>query len=282
MNEGKEMAARAVLFGLVLAAAACGPGAPPSGAPVTLRMSTTTSVENSGLLDVLLPPFEKRHGIKVHVVAVGTGKALKLGENGDVDVVFVHDRESEERFVAGGYGINRRDVMVNDFVIAGAAADPAGVKGLKDAAEAMKKIAAAKAAFVSRGDDSGTHKKERALWKAAGIAPQGDWYREAGQGMGATLMMAADKGGYCLSDRGTFDAMRGKVALAVLCEGDPRLFNPYSVIPVHPARHPQGKYREAMMLTGWLTSPEGQKIIGEYRKDGQALFIPSVLGPKRH
>jgi tungstate transport system substrate-binding protein len=263
------LGAAAVLLG----ASAAGPR------EVTLRVSTTTSTENSGLLDVLLPPFEKRYGIKVHVIAVGTGKALKLGENGDVDAVFVHDREAEDRFVADGFGVNRRDVMHNDFVVAGPAADPAGLKGVKDAAEALKRVAAAKETFVSRGDDSGTHKRERALWKAAGVVPKGEWYREAGQGMGAVLMMASEKRGYALSDRGTFDAMREKVDLSVLCEGDARLFNPYSVIPVNPARRPKARYVEAMMLTGWLTSPEGQKIIGEYRRGGQALFIPSAIHP---
>lgn len=265
---------RSVLGGLVWVSAGCGPGAPPPAVP--LRMSTTTSLENTGLLGVLLPPFEERHGIKVHVVAVGTGKALKLGENGDVDVVFVHDRESEERFVAGGYGVNRREVMVNDFILAGPVADPARVKGLKDAAGAMRKIAEARATFISRGDGSGTHKKEKVLWEAAGIVPRGHWYLEVGQGMGATLVMANEKEGYCLADRGTFHAMRGRISLTVLCEGDPRLLNPYSVIPVHPARHPSARYVEAMMLVGWLTSPEGQKIIGEYRKDGWPLFLPSA------
>jgi tungstate transport system substrate-binding protein len=265
-----------VAVAVLLAARGPSPGA---GEDVTVRMSTTTSTENSGLLDVLLPPFEKRYGVKVHVIAVGTGKALKLGENGDVDVVFVHDRESEERFVTDGSGVNRRDVMYNDFVVVGPAADPAGLKGVKDAAEALKRVSAAKATFISRGDGSGTHKKEKSLWKAAGIAPEGDWYREAGQGMGAVLMMASEKKGYALSDRGMFDAMREKVGLAVLCEGDVRLFNPYSVIPVNPARHPKARYVEAMMLTGWLTSPEGQRIIGEYRKGGQILFVPSALHP---
>lgn len=267
------------IFGVAaLLAAASGP-CPGTPREVTLRMSTTMSLENSGLLDVLLPPFEKRTGIRVHVIAVGTGKALKLGEKGDVDAVLVHDRESEDRFVADGFGVSRREVMVNDFVLLGPAADPAGIRGLKDVVEAMKKVAASKAPFVSRGDDSGTHKKERALWKAAGVVPGGEGYREAGQGMGAVLMMASEKRGYALSDRGTFGAVREKVDLWVLCEGDPRLLNPYSVIPVNPARHPRAKHAEAVMLTGWLTSPEGRKIIREYRKGGQVLFVPPALDP---
>jgi len=267
-------AARNGVWGLLLAAAGCGAG---PGPDAVLRMSTTTSLDHSGLLEVLLPAFERRHGVRVHVVAVGTGKALKLGENGDVDVVLVHDPESEDRFLAEGHGVARREVMVNDFVLAGPAADPAGVKGLKDAAEAMRRIAAARAVFVSRGDDSGTHKKERALWKAAGVVPRGGWYLEAGQGMGPVLRMAAERRGYCLADRGTLLAARDREDLEVLLEGDPRLLNPYSVIPVHPARHPRARYREARMLAEWLVSAEGQELIGRYTRDGRALFIPSAL-----
>ncbi len=253
----------------------------PPSPPAAVRMSTTTSTDNSGLLDALLPPFEKKYGIKVRVIAVGTGKALKLGENGDVDVVFVHDRESEDRFVASGFGVNRRDVMVNDFVIAGPEEDPAGVKGMKDAAEALRKIRSAKAPFVSRGDDSGTHKKELALWKIAGIDPRGEGYIEVGQGMGAALMVTHEKKGYCLADRGTHLAMMEKTGLAILCEGDERLFNPYSVIAVSPERHPHVKYVEAKALAGWLTSPEGQKIMEDYKKDGLSMFIPSAYGIRR-
>ncbi len=248
---------------------------------IEIKMSTTTSTENSGLLDVLLPPFEKKYGIKVHVIAVGTGKALKLGENGDVDVVFVHDRASEGKFVADGFGVNRRDVMYNDFVIVGPPENPAGIKGGEDAAEALKKISSAKAVFVSRGDDSGTHKKELALWKAAGLKPEGEWYREVGQGRGATLLMAFEKNGYALADRGTYLAMQGKINLAILCEGDDRMFNPYGVIPVSPARHAHVKYVEAMTLVGWLTSLDGQKVIGDFKKNGVPMFLPSAYGTKR-
>jgi tungstate transport system substrate-binding protein len=270
---------------MVAVVAAAGSPAQESAGPVpasaVLRMSTTTSTENSGLLDVLLPPFEKKLGLKVHVIAVGTGKALKLGENGDVDVVLVHDRESEDRFVAAGFGVNARDVMYNDFVIVGPPGDPAAIQGGKDAAEALRKIRSAKSAFVSRGDDSGTHKKELALWKAAGIDPKGEGYLEIGQGMGAALMAAHEKKAYCLADRGTFLAMCGKVDLPVLCEGDERLFNPYRVIAVNPDRHAHAKYVEAMALIGWLTSSEGQKAIGDYKKDGLPMFIPSAYGVRR-
>ena len=213
------------------------------------------------------------------VIAVGTGKALKLGENGDVDVVFVHAREAEDRFVANGYGINRRDVMYNDFIIIGPEFDPAGIKGRANAKGAFKKIAEAQVPFISRGDDSGTHKRELMIWKKAGIKPEGKWYFEAGQGMGAVLTMANEKQAYTLSDRGTYLVYSGKIKLKILCEGDPDLINPYGIIAVNPARFPHVKYVYAMAYIGWVTSREGQKIIREFgkKKFGCPLFIPLAI-----
>ena len=242
---------------------------------VRIKMSTTTSTENSGLLYELLPPFEKMFNVKVDVIAVGTGKALKLGENGDVDIVFVHARKAEDKFVENGFGINRRDVMYNDFVIVGPVNDPGGIKG-KDAVESLKKIYANKATFTSRGDDSGTHKKEKLLWEIAGLKPEGEWYLETGQGMGATIQIADEKQAYTLVDRGTYIAYEDKVDLIILSEGDKRLFNPYGIIAVNPAKHPHVHYVYAMTLIGWVTSPEGQKIIGDFKKGGKALFHPNA------
>ena len=245
--------------------------------PVHLKLATTTSTENSGLLDKLLPPFEKRFNIKVDVIAVGTGKALRLGENGDVDIVLVHARQAEDEFIQKGYGVNRRDVMYNDFIILGPSNDPAKIKEEKNVVSALTKIANQKAFFVSRGDDSGTDKKEKSLWQIANITPNGTWYMEAGQGMGATLQIADEKRAYVLCDRGTFIAYKNKVGLVILSEGDPLLFNPYGVIAINPARHSYVKYMEAMQLIAWFTSVEGQKIIGEYKKEGEILFHPMAI-----
>ncbi|MFC1591361.1 substrate-binding domain-containing protein [Thermodesulfobacteriota bacterium] len=244
-----------------------------------LKMSTTTSTDNSGLLEALLPPFEKMCNVKVDVIAVGTGKALRLGENGDVDVVFVHARGAEDKFINDGFGVNRRDVMYNDFVIIGPADDPAKIQNAKTAAEALALIAKASAAFVSRGDDSGTHKKEKQIWAAAGITPQGDWYQEVGQGMGAVLKIADEKQAYVLADRGTYLAFTKKISLSALCESDPGLYNPYGIMAVNPARYPHAKYVKAMALIGWITSPEGQSIIRKFGKDtfGRPLFIPMAI-----
>jgi tungstate transport system substrate-binding protein len=240
----------------------------------TIRLATTTSTENSGLLDALLLAFEKRHGISVQVIAVGTGKAIRHGENGDVDAILVHARAAEEKLVADGFGVGRRDVMYNDFVLLGPAADPALVRGVKDAPAALAKIAASEAPFVSRGDDSGTHKKETALWRAAGVAPEGAWYMAAGQGMGACLTIADEKRAYVLADRGTYLAFRDKVEIDVLVEGDPRLFNPYGVIAVNPEKHPHVKHEAAMEFIEWLTSPEAQHMIAEFKRGGEQLFYP--------
>lgn len=248
----------------------------PAAGQERLRMSTTTSTENSGLLRVLLPPFEKECGCIVDVIAVGTGKALKLGEAGDVDVVFVHARKLEDRFVANGYGVDRRDVMYNDFVLLGPAPDPAGIGGAGSAPEAFRRIASAKAAFVSRGDESGTHQKEKEIWRSAGIAPMGGWYLEAGQGMGEVINMATQKRGYTLSDRGTYIAYRKKTDLVILHQGDPTLRNPYGVIAVNPARFPSAKYGLARKFIEFVTGEEGQRIIAEYRIDGEPLFFPDA------
>jgi tungstate transport system substrate-binding protein len=250
---------------------------PPAHAEERLRMSTTTSTENSGLLNVLLPPFEQATGIRVDVIAVGTGKALRLGENGDVDVVFVHSRPAEDRFVAAGFGVDRRDVMHNDFVLVGPASDPAGVRNAENAADALRRIMDAEAPFVSRADDSGTHNKERALWRAIGREPAGSWYLEAGQGMGAVLLIAHEKQAYTLADRGTWIAMRGKADLPVLLQGDANLFNPYGIIAVNPARHPHVRVELARKLMDFVTGPRGQGIIAGYRIGGQVLFYPDVI-----
>lgn len=247
-----------------------------AGAATDLRLATTTSTDNSGLLKYILPKFEAVYGAKVKVIAVGTGKALKLGENGDVDVVMVHARPSEDKFVEAGHGVNRRDVMYNDFIIVGPKSDPAGLKGMKDPVAAFKKIAAHHALFVSRGDDSGTNKKEKIYWKDAGISPKGRWYISAGQGMGAVLTMSGQKQAYTLTDRATYLTYKSKTGLEVLVEGDPKLFNPYGVIAVNPKKYPDVNYMGSMAFIAWLTSPQGQKMIGEFKRYGVQLFHPDA------
>ena len=242
-----------------------------------VKLATTTSTDNTGLLEALLPPFEEMLGVDVDVIAVGTGKALKLGENGDVDIVLVHARAAEDRFLADGFGANRRDVMYNDFILVGPAEDPAGIRDVEGIVGALRTLAEAQVPFLSRGDDSGTHEKERALWKDAGLTPNGRWYMESGQGMGPTLLMADEKRGYALVDRGTFIAYRERVDLVVLSEGDPRLFNPYGILAVNPARHDHVNYVYAMALIGWVTSPEGQGIIRKFTVGGERLFHPMAV-----
>lgn len=249
----------------------------PAAAGERLRLSTTTSTENSGLLKVLLPPFEKANGVQVDVIAVGTGKALKLGESGDVDVVLVHDPGLEERFMAGGFGVDRRAVMHNDFVVVGPKEDPAGLRGAPSVVEAFKRLAAGRAPFISRGDESGTHQKEKALWKQAALKPAGAWYRETGQGMGEVLQMANEKRGYALADRGTFIAWERKLELVVLSEGDAQLFNPYSVIAVNPAKAPHARHALAKRFIDYLTGPEGQKAIAGFQLEGKQLFFPDAV-----
>jgi len=245
--------------------------------PVHLKLATTTSTENSGLLGVLLTPFEEKFGIKVDVIAVGTGQAIKLGENGDVDMILVHARAAEDKFIEEGYGVNRRDVMFNDFIILGPSNDPAEIRSESNVTLALKRISDRKVYFVSRGDDSGTHKKEKILWQNTKTSPEGEWYMEIGQGMGATLQVANERQAYVLCDRGTFLAYKDKIDLIILSEGDPLLFNPYGIMAVNPARYPHVKYIEAMQLIAWVTSVEGQKIIGEYKKEGEILFHPMAI-----
>ena len=244
-----------------------------------ITVASTTSTQSAGLFDHLLPLFETETGIEVRVVAVGTGQALRLARNGDADLLLVHDTASEEAFVAEGYGSERFDLMYNDFVVVGPAGDPAGIAGTGDAAAALGRIAAAEAPFVSRGDDSGTHRRERALWSAAGHDPggaSGTWYREAGQGMGATLNTAAMMEAYTLTDRGTWLKLRGRLDLRLLVEGDARLRNQYGVTLVSPERHPHVKAALARRFAEWLISPAGQAAIDRVTIDGERLFIPNA------
>jgi tungstate transport system substrate-binding protein len=249
-----------------------------------ITVASTTSTQNSGLFEYLLPKFTAKTGIAVHVVAVGTGAALKIGERGDADVLLVHARDAEIGFVKAGYAVKRDPVMYNDFVIVGPKSDPARIMGGRDAIAAFQKIAAAKALFVSRGDDSGTNKAERKLWKAAGIDPipaSGTWYQAAGAGMGATLNMTAARDGYTLADRGTWISFRNRQGLVVLVEGDRRLFNQYGVMLVNPKRHPKVKVEAGQAFIDWLVSPEGQRVIASYRLNGQELFFPDANVPGR-
>ena len=269
-----------------------------------LKMSTTTSTQSSGLLDILLPAFEKDTGIKVKVIAKGTGAAIRDGQDGNVDIIFVHAKGREEKFVKEGYGTKRYAVMHNDFVILGSEKDPAGIKGSHDAAASLKKIAEAKAKFVSRGDDSGTHTKEQYLWKQSGVplatitqtivkkgkkknvtalrpANSDAWYLSIGQGMGKAITFTEEKQAYTMSDRGTYIKYKyGKtpaVDLDILCEGGADLANPYGIIPVNPKKYPAVQYDMAVKLAQWLVSPRGQKLIGDYRLEGKQLFYPDAI-----
>jgi len=241
-----------------------------------LRLATTTSTYETGLLEHLFPPFEKKHDVKIHIISVGTGKAIALGKNGDVDVILVHARDAEDLFVEQGYGVHRRDVMYNDFVVMGPVEDPAGLKDLKDAKEAMRRIHKAQTCFVSRGDESGTHQKEKMLWSKIELPPQGSWYLEAGQGMSATLRMADEKNAYVLVDRASFLANKDQFRLALLVEGDEDLFNPYGIIAVSPYQYPHVKYELAMALIAWMTSPVCQAMIDSFEKDGHKLYISNA------
>ena len=248
--------------------------APPSN--MTIRLATTTSTENSGLLKYLLPRFTQVTGYDVHVIAVGTGKALRMGQDGDVDVVLVHAPAAENKFVAAGYGEKRFGVMYNDFVILGPANDPAKVAEASSAVDAMQRIAKDFAIFVSRGDDSGTHKKELGLWKTAQLEPTGSWYREAGQGMGKVIQIADELNAYTLADRGTWIAYRTKTKLKITYQGDKVLFNPYGIIAVNPKRYPDINHAGAQALIEWMTSHGGQKLIGDFKVAGFQLFTPSA------
>ena len=244
-----------------------------------LTVASTTSTEQSGLFRHLLPIFEKQTGIRVRVVALGTGQALDMGRRGDADVVFVHARPLEERFVADGYGVKRLEVMYNDFVLVGPKSDPAKVAGGKDIVEALRRIHAARAAFVSRGDRSGTHFAELALWTSSGIdiaTAKGAWYRDTGQGMGPALNSAAGMGAYILADRGTWLSFKNRADLAIAVEGDSRLFNPYGVILVNPAKFPSVKRAAGQAFIDWLVSTEGQHAIAAHRIGGQQLFFPNA------
>jgi tungstate transport system substrate-binding protein len=244
-----------------------------------ITVASTTSTEQSGLFDHLLPRFTQKTGIKVRVVALGTGQALDVGRRGDADVVFVHDRPAEEKFLAEGFSAERHDVMYNDFIIVGPKSDPAKVSGGKDVLDALRKIAAAKAPFVSRGDRSGTHQAELRYWAAAGLdlnAIKGGWYREIGQGMGPALNMAAASEAYVLSDRGTWLSFKNRRDLAIAVEGDQRLFNQYGVMLVNPAKHPSVKAIDGQAFVDWLISPEGQATIAGYKIEGQQLFFPNA------
>jgi tungstate transport system substrate-binding protein len=248
---------------------------PPAQAQQTLRLSTTTSTENSGLLAYLLPQFEADSGLRVQVIAVGSGKALELAKNGDVDVALVHARAAEDKFVADGHGVERRDVMYNDFVVVGPAADPSGARG-RDVLAAFRRIAAGPARFVSRGDNSGTEQMEQSYWRLAGARPPAARYVAAGQGMGEVLNMAAELQAYTLADRATFSTYKARTGLEILVEGDARMFNPYGIIAVNPARHPGVNIQGARRLSEWLTSAAGRRSIAAFRPAGQQLFFPST------
>lgn len=247
-----------------------------------ITVASTTSTEDSGLFGSILPKFTAKTGIEVRIVAKGTGQAIDLAKRGDADVLFVHHKPSEEKFVAEGFSTVRKPVMYNDFVIVGPASDPAGVKGSKDVAAALSKIAEAKAPFVSRGDDSGTNKAELALWKTAKLDPakaDGGWYRSIGQGMGPTLNTAAAMNGYTLTDRGTWLNFKNRGPLTVLVEGDKRLFNQYGVMLVNPAKFPHVKAADGQAFVDWLVSAEGQKAIADYKINGEQLFFPNASEP---
>lgn len=258
-----------------------GGGQKPAGerpAKQAVILATTTSTQDSGLLDVLVPEFEKRTGYRVKVIAVGTGQTLEMGKKGEADVLLVHAPQAEKELVDSGVGINYRLVMHNDFVLVGPENDPAGVKAAKSAVETFKKIAATQSTFVSRGDESGTHKKEKEIWQEAGIAPGGRWYQEAGTGMGNTLNIASEKGGYVLSDRATYLANQKHLKLKILLEGDKSLLNIYHVMQVNPEKFAKVNAAGAKAFVDFLVSPEGQQLIGSFGVDkyGQPLFFPDA------
>ncbi len=262
---------RAVVF-LVLALS----GPVSAQADNLVRMATTTSTANSGLIDYLLPIFLEDTGYQVHTIAVGTGKALRLGREGDVDVVLVHARKAEEAFVNNGYGVERKDVMYNDFVLVGPASDPAGISRTESIEEALSSINNGDHYFISRGDDSGTHKRELILWEMIGGEPDNSNYRAVGQGMGKTLQIANEFDAYTLTDRGTWLAYQNKLQIKLLFEGNPRLFNPYGIIAVNPQKHPDINSAGANKLVEWITSPKAQQLIRDYRMHGEVLFIPNA------
>lgn len=262
----------------VLAGAGCTTATIKEGkAPTDLILATTTSTQDTGLLDDLLPKFEKKYNVKVKTIAVGSGEAIAMGERGDADVLLVHSRKAEDEFMAKGYGSLRKDVMYNDFAIIGPSSDPAGIKG-KSPTQAFAAIAAKAAPFISRGDNSGTHNKEKSVWEKAGIKPAGDWYVLTGQGMGESVRIANEKQAYILIDRGTYLSLKKTLKLVVLVEGEKDLLNPYGVIVVNPNKFPRVNNADATRFANWITSAEVQKLIGEFgrTKYGQALFVPSA------
>jgi tungstate transport system substrate-binding protein len=270
---------RSVFLGALLAAGLGLTLGPAIAQDKYITVASTTSTENSGLFGYILPMFQDETGIEVRVVAVGTGQAIELAKNGDADVLFVHHKPSEEQFVADGFGVERHEVMYNDFVIVGPASDPAGIKGGKDAVDALAKIAEAEAPFASRGDDSGTHKAELALWEGAGIdvaGASGTWYRETGSGMGPTLNTAAGMDAYALTDRGTWLSFENPQNLGIVVEGDPRLFNQYGIILVNPEKHPHVKTELGQSFIDWVLSDEGQEAIGAFEINGQQAFFPNA------
>ena len=270
------------LFLATAAAALVLPGIP-AAQERFITVASTTSTEQSGLFRHILPIFTAETGITVRVVALGTGQALDVGRRGDADVVFVHDRAAEERFVADGFGGPRHHVMFNDFVIIGPAADPARVNGLRDTNDALRRIAEARAPFVSRGDRSGTHAAELRLWQLAGVDPaagRGQWYREVGQGMGPALNTAAAQNAYILTDRGTWLSFRNRQDLRIVVEGDARLFNQYGVMLVNPQRHPHVKVADGQRFIDWILSPAGQRAIASYQINGEQLFFPNATQPE--
>jgi len=246
----------------------------------TIRLATTTSTDNSGLLSYLLPAFENKTGYRVHVIAVGTGKALRMGRDGDADVLLVHAPEAEIEFVESGYGEKRHFVMYNDFVLVGPSSNTDNVQIDSDIDKALQQIAQRKSTFISRGDNSGTHKKELGLWKAAGISPKGEWYLEVGQGMGKVLQMAAELDAYTLTDRGTWLAYMHKSPLKIHNQGDPKLYNPYHIIAVNPERFPGNNHQGANALISWITSATGQSLIGKFSISDTLLFKPSANAQK--
>ena len=249
------------------------------GTGKTLKMATTTSTQDSGLLEVLKPEFEKETGYTLNIIAVGSGQAMEMGAKGDVDVLLVHSRAAEDKFVADGFGVNRKDVMHNDFIIIGPANDPAKIKGTTDSVAAFKKIAESKSTFISRGDKSGTNTKELDVWKKAEITPAGDWYKNVGQGMGETFRITDEMKGYTLIDRATYLALKDKYKLEIMVEGDKPLLNPYGVISVNKDKFPNVDLAGANLFGEWITSAKTQKLIADFGKDkfGQSLFIPDAV-----
>lgn len=268
---------RAIFLGALIAMGLT--AGPASAEEPFIIVQSTTSTQNSGLLDFILPGFEAETGIDVRVVAVGTGQAIRNAINGDGDVLLVHAKPAEEKFVDDGWGVQRHDVMYNDFVLVGPKSDPAQIKGGKNAVDALTAIAQAQAPFASRGDDSGTHKAEKVLWQKSGIDPiaaSGEWYRETGSGMGATLNLAAGMNAYVLTDRATWLSFGNKGTLEILVEGDPSLFNQYGVILVNPKKNPGVRAAAGQRFIDWLTGPDGQNAIASYRLEGQQLFFPNA------